>query len=850
MRKISKNINYKNYKTSRKQTAFATIIVLLMLASAIAALPAINAQIGVSQPRKTEGYISASPTLLGVGQQLTINLWVCPTPTAYSTSPYFKGYSGISVTFTRPDGTTDTFTPTSATGVYDPGVTEALGSMYFYYKPNVAGNWSVKFTMPAQNLTETIGTVQVTACTSKPTYFTVQQNQVLSGMLNGYPWSSLPTGYWTYPINSNNREWSQIAGNWLGYGWYWQPYGSAPSTAHILWKDRYNNGGIIAGNIGSISYQSGQSQPLGIIIEGLLIIPHGTINMLYCYELSTGELLYKANGTVSRAINIPGNPYSQSVQQTQQSGVVLADSVAPTPYLFGSSGTSWNYYDPLTGTLLRTITNVTASSYVFTDNDPMVWGYYATGQKSTPPYQFATHYVYCWNYTKVVNNDWNTGIVWKTNVNNATSGQIGPGDGSGRTVFTLSADHKYCVDGGGPGCNMAAGFDCVTGRSIWNTTFGYTCLNNGPQLFGTNYFVTYDPTYATWHVYSDASGQLVWQTSEVGTYPWDTKQGTVNSYTNDLDNLYVCSPDGTVVALSLKDGHKVWQSKPITSTEYASGTIPCWYGIVDAGGFIYAYLGYSPVYEIEPIPRFAGTICINATTGQTVWFLNGGVSPSAEANGYLLGYSLFDGIDYVIGKGQTKTTVSIQNDVISRGDSVMIKGTVLDQSPAQKDTPAVSDDSMSEWMDYMQMQNATLLNNPPKPKGVTVSLSAIDPNGNYQDIGTVTSDSMGNFAVMWKPSIEGIYSVTATFKGSGSYWSSSAETHFGVIAAKTATAIVTSTPIETISPAQTSMPTASPTATSAPPPTASEPTATYLAIGTAVVVIVIAAAALILRKRK
>ena len=30
--------------------------------------------------------------------------------------------------------------------------------------------------------------------------------------------------------------------------------------------------------------------------------------------------------------------------------------------------------------------------------------------------------------------------------------------------------------------------------------------------------------------------------------------------------------------------------------------------------------------------------------------------------------------------------------------------------------PAVADEDMSEWMDYLYMQNATLLNNPPTPK--------------------------------------------------------------------------------------------------------------------------------------
>ena len=49
-------------------------------------------------------------------------------------------------------------------------------------------------------------------------HFTVQTGTVLAGLLNGYPWSPLPNSnvYWSYPINSNNREWNAISGDWLG----------------------------------------------------------------------------------------------------------------------------------------------------------------------------------------------------------------------------------------------------------------------------------------------------------------------------------------------------------------------------------------------------------------------------------------------------------------------------------------------------------------------------------------------------------------------------------------------------------------------------------------------------------
>ena len=94
--------------------------------------------------------------------------------------------------------------------------------------------------------------------------------------------------------------------------------------------------------------------------------------------------------------------------------------------------------------------------------------------------------------------------------------------------------------------------------------------------------------------------------------------------------------------------------------------------------------------------------------------------------------------------------------------------------------PAVSDADMSVWMDYLHMQNATLLNNPPTPKGVTVSVSALDSNGQVTDLGTTTSDYAGQFALSRKPTTEGLYKIFATFSGSDSYYSSYAETALSV----------------------------------------------------------------------
>jgi hypothetical protein len=95
-------------------------------------------------------------------------------------------------------------------------------------------------------------------------------------------------------------------------------------------------------------------------------------------------------------------------------------------------------------------------------------------------------------------------------------------------------------------------------------------------------------------------------------------------------------------------------------------------------------------------------------------------------------------------------------------------------------------------MEYVYMQKPR----PTNTIGVPISLSVVDSNGNYREIGNTTSDSDGFFAYSWKPDIDGQYTVYASFAGSESYWPSHAVTSFVVDpAAATPTAVPTSAPL-------------------------------------------------------
>jgi hypothetical protein len=116
-------LNYLNNKIFRNKNAVFSLSLILMLSMTIIiafAQPSL-AQVSVPQPEKTTGYTSVAPTLIGVGQEATVNLWVFPLPTNYLYNPIFSGFNGVTVTFIKPDGSKDSFKPVDGTGQFVAG---------------------------------------------------------------------------------------------------------------------------------------------------------------------------------------------------------------------------------------------------------------------------------------------------------------------------------------------------------------------------------------------------------------------------------------------------------------------------------------------------------------------------------------------------------------------------------------------------------------------------------------------------------------------------------------------------------------------------------------------------------
>ena len=766
-------------KTMRNKSkiAIALFLVLSFAISMFAVLPTVNA---AQITRKTGAYITVNPKTVGIGQTLTVNAFILPSPSGPQYEWFDYWFSNLTVTFTRPDGSTDSFMPQEP-GL-EAGRTEmGSGFIYFYYKPNAVGAWSVKISFPGETYgvygDMTGDTTFYQSSTSPSFSFVVQEDPVQIGL----PPVALPTGYWERPINADNREWNQISGGWLVSGYNYQgsrfnPYSTGPNSGHILWKEPVSPGGIIGGEWGSLSYRDGGGTP-PVILNGRVYynMPTG----LVCADLRTGEQIwFVAGASVALA------EYERIPQSLQEA---LTDQVAQyTPdanlWEFGSS--QWKRYDAFTGRLIQTLTNLpprTTSTTGRSGTFRVAWVdyqhvyiVYQTGWNTTKPNRMAVNDLMLWDFSRVTNNNWTTGIVWRTSLKNPDG--TGPNDASEQGSSLMISGDVGAIETQNEG--ELIGYDLRTGTKLYTTKLDFIHMGSRTYDPDTGIWITTDSATSTNVAYDIKTGKKLW-VSEPGDSPWEAwVRGPSYAY----GNAYIGSYAGRIRAFDVTTGETVWKGDYVgDTTETPFGTWAFYIGNVVADGKVYA--ATSEHTPTQPRIRGNRLYCFDAYTGKELWNVSGAIAVNAIAEGYLLGASEYDGLLYCFGKGKTETTVAASPKIISDGSNVMLEGSVLDMSPASAGTAAISDADMGTWMDYLHMQKEIPMN----AKGVDVSLDAVDPNNNFIHIGTATSDSSGTYGLAFAPEVPGLYKVIATFAGSESYWASYAETFVNVEEAATVT---------------------------------------------------------------
>jgi PQQ-like domain len=356
----------------------------------------------------------------------------------------------------------------------------------------------------------------------------------------------------------------------------------------------------------------------------------------------------------------------------------------------------------------------------------------------------------------------------------------------------IGATMSKSMVSGAPNQTTVVGFSLWTGAQLWSDsvpewTYSGSCAvaDHGKVavLMEQGYWICWDGT----------TGRQLWK-SEKMSYPWGEPAFGAYSVQSAYGMLYRQSYDG-IYAIDWDTGKIVWKYIAPAASPFETP-----YTDVAGGQTVMSFDSHANILDgkmytlnnehtpTSPITRGWGVHCINATSGELVWKMMGPwtwAAPGPAADGYLTVPSA-DGCTYVYGKGKSATTVTAPDVEVPKGKSVLIKGTVLDLSPAQPNTPCVSKESMSTQMEYLHIQhpidgiyhNITLT-------GVPVTLTAIDQNGNPTDIGTATTSAYyGTFEMAWIPPAEGTYKIIAAFAGDDSYGSSGASTAVVVGAAE------------------------------------------------------------------
>ena len=860
-------------KLLNKQASAALALILIMTFAALAASIPFATAHTPPWSIKTFAILTVAPKTVGISQPVIVYMWLQVVPPT-AEGAYGDRWKGYKLTITRPDNTTETKGPYTS----DP-----IGYAWTTYVPTQAGTYKFLFSFPGQVLAgENLrpGSVQgrayindtFEASTSDVVELTVQQDSI-----SPYPDTPLPTGYWTRPINGIHREWWSISGNWLATPLNkFAGYTEGPGSAHILWTKEITFGGLVGGAFGDTSYASGNAYEgkwtPPVIINGRLYYnkyPDDTYALqeptqtyprtppkpgFYCVDLRTGEeLWYNSEARLSF-----GQIYRYD--SPNQHGAVA--------YLWAANvtnGAQFRIYDAFTGDYVYTMNNVPFGAF------PATRTFSSDGSILQPVINLQRGWLALWNssaipellggltgtqnwqwrpYGKTI--DGNKGYSWNKTITTGLSGAMNffwPGDrilgssGLGRTDAWLNLGTTnftaWCL-------NLKPGQEGVL---MWNKTYvteerGVT-LNMGTASLEDKVFVLWATETRQWRGYSLDDGEQIWGPT-ASQDPWDMLVST--AFNIGYGKLFCSGYAGILYCYDVTDGTLLWTYEN-TDPYYLEAKWGGNYMLTEpiiAGDKIFVWSGeHSPD---DPKERGNTLIAVDVNSGELLWqipfYMSHWARNPAIGDGIIVYLNIYDNRIYAIGKGQTAITVSAPQTVVPKGTGVMITGTVTDQSEDVKGTPAIADANMTEWMKYLYMQFPLS----DEVDGVPVKLTAIDPNGEAVDIGTVTSDMSGLFKKMWTPDTEGEYTIIATFEGTESYWSSYAETAIGVGPAPPSPSPPPTSP--TMSPTQP--PTVSPTATptSAPPPAEGWETTAYVAVAAVIIIAVVAAAAILLRRRK
>ncbi len=149
-----------NSTAKGKKLSATAILAILLISSVAMIMPAALGQYTQMPDRATQTEVAVSPTRVGVGQPVIVNIMTYPGPNgptyeAQSLVPGLTGgFSNISITITHPDGTKETFMPIDMTleqcDIKIPGQAQIVGHLQFDYTPKTVGNYTFTASFPGK----------------------------------------------------------------------------------------------------------------------------------------------------------------------------------------------------------------------------------------------------------------------------------------------------------------------------------------------------------------------------------------------------------------------------------------------------------------------------------------------------------------------------------------------------------------------------------------------------------------------------------------------------------------------------------------------------------------------------
>ncbi len=658
---------------NKSLTILVAAILVISIGASVALIPNASAH---TPPQQITLFpnINVGPDPAGLGQSVTIAFWLNEPPLTAS-GPYGDRFGPFTINVIKPDGTNDTL---------GPFISDDTGGTSAHYTPATIGTYKFQMVFPGMTMTgyanNPIGAVPTSSLTntaylndtilpaiSPVATLTVQQNPVPQ-----IPAAPLPTSYWQTPINAMNvQNWYSIGGPYLdlylsygpgkGGGNYntttnFNPYSTAPTTAHVMWTRPVAFGGTIGGDAGGSTtygnyYSTSQYERKysPIVINGFLYytqFPGSSTSPLsnICVDLYTGKTVWVNDGS-----NYNGGTPSQNMMTS--TGVVtpfvcgqVLDYVSPnqygglaylwtsgtpvwiTPSVMNVTGTTLNMYDAMTGKYILSVVNGTGFSYGLTvDSSGALVSYYTNTTVGTQTIYGAIQPVTGPQPVKVSNTAGNTlleawnssqcimvGAGWSTG---SASGWFWRPPQGALIPFSYGIQSAWQLPGTVP----------VNGYTLTNATYPntwtiigvnsgsavlYSAANNGL----TNYFQYGFMVFTGYDVNNPVNATVGKQlfVQNVSFTPFTAIN--LDNYGNVGQGSFttICKETGVVTAFSVTTGQQLWQT---TLTGTNGGPINPYDTVGGIKGNIYgnSFLVFG----------FGGDVwSMDLSTGKVNWYTN------------------------------------------------------------------------------------------------------------------------------------------------------------------------------------------------------------------------------------